>query len=409
MTSAHENDRVSKIFRMASESQSIPEIGHFTEDEEFLTCWSLGILSPDQQREMIDHLADCPQCRSELAAMLKEGVITPPEATDEAIPEEDAEDSAQTPGPTTIPLSSVQPSSQSSRRAPVWKTWGSLAAAASILIAAYFIAKSSVSKSPLDDAARQLAQGNALSAFSLVEEYLDQNDNLDASSRTRAEQLYRQAAGKLAPAALADGQFERVLNIENRVASRVGAVPELLSLKLQAERGETHEHTLARAGSLTDYGYQLDGETYTMCLPDFDKTTERLKKEFARAVAEYPENVVLRLNYAQLLLDQGQTEEACGQFADALSKEGNNPLAHLGMGLAQFRSKEYEPALKHFETVVALDPGNVAGHLNTAICLTRLGRPDEARVYWRDAQRLTKDSSLRKRIEQQSAQEDNSN
>ncbi|NQT41266.1 MAG: hypothetical protein HQ581_27510 [Planctomycetes bacterium] len=66
------------LFRTAAGSGPNADEPHFVDDEELLTCWSLGEISRRQEEEILDHLARCPYCRHELAEMLRQGVIDAP-------------------------------------------------------------------------------------------------------------------------------------------------------------------------------------------------------------------------------------------------------------------------------------------------------------------------------------------
>lgn len=246
-------------------------------------------------------------------------------------------------------------------------------------------------------ARRDLEAGNVATALQQAEELLGKK--LDSPTREEAERVLARAGYTLARSQLIAERFEEVLEIEHSVSSRIGVSSRLLNLKLQAERGVPAEYVLAYAGSLTDYGYELDGSSPQMALPTIDQTTERLSQELQQAVAEHSNSVDLRLNYGQFLLYLRRFEEARGQFTAALVLDRRNPLARLGLGLLEFELREYKNALEHFEAVVKIDPDSLAGHLNAAICLEKLGRPADARQHWRRAGRLANSTDLQQRIE----------
>jgi hypothetical protein len=74
---APERQRLEALFRVTANTQEVPEEGHIKDDEELLTCWSLGTLTPGQQAAIVEHLADCPPCRQGVAEMLRAGVLAP--------------------------------------------------------------------------------------------------------------------------------------------------------------------------------------------------------------------------------------------------------------------------------------------------------------------------------------------
>ncbi len=87
------------LFRTAAGAGPNADEPHFVDDEELLTCWSLGEISRRQDEEILDHLARCTYCRHELAEMLRLGVIDAPAevVVDFAPPEETPDTIAQGP------------------------------------------------------------------------------------------------------------------------------------------------------------------------------------------------------------------------------------------------------------------------------------------------------------------------
>lgn len=394
MISRQQVDRVRKLLRMAADAQPAPTEGHFVEDDELLTCWSQGLLAPDEHERLIEHLAICPRCRNEVADLIRAGVLEFPEAG----AEEDAEQA---------PAAAVEAASLRSAAVPR-KSWFSLpwtrvALAASILVClggiAWLLSPSGPSglERQLARADRDLDAGHPAAAMDRVEPLLGQE--LDAATQARAEELLKRAGYAAAVKGLSAKDFGQVLEIEHRVSRRVGASPQLLNLKLQAERGVPAEFSLGTAGTLPAYGYELDGSAPRKALPVLDETTQRLDREFRAAVKEYPHSAALWLNRGQFLLALARHDEAGECFAEALKLEPKNELARLGLGLVWFEQQQYEAALKEFQAVVAASPQNVSAQVNAAICLERLGRPADARHLWERVLELTGDARLRQQIE----------
>lgn len=73
--SQFEMQRVLRLLQAASVAQDAPAEGHITEDEQLLACWEGALLTPHQRAEIIAHLAKCPRCRAELAAMVRQGQL----------------------------------------------------------------------------------------------------------------------------------------------------------------------------------------------------------------------------------------------------------------------------------------------------------------------------------------------
>lgn len=68
-------------------AQSSPP--HPADDDDLLLDWSLGALSAEKHRWLLEHLAACPACRREIAAMVRLGVLelpNVPTAVNEAEP-----------------------------------------------------------------------------------------------------------------------------------------------------------------------------------------------------------------------------------------------------------------------------------------------------------------------------------
>jgi len=383
--SAH-NERFAAALRAALADPPAAEGPHVAEDEETLLRWVEGDLSSREHERIIDHMADCGPCRREIAAMIEAGALVLPEVEADA-----AEPDAAEPDAATAPFTP-----RASRLRNLG--WIALAAAASLLVAAVlWSVPGRGPESMLARAERELKAGQAAQAMDRVEKLL--GEELDPDARRRAKALLEASGYQIAREELAREDFETVVDVQHRVASRAGPSPRLLNLRLQAERGVPAEHGLAAAGALTDYGYEPDGASVSKSLPTFDGTGERLDRQFRAALAEHPKDVALRLNYGHFLLGERRFDEAREQLEAALALDGQNPLGHLGLGLAAYELSEYQAALERFETVIRLDPENPAGYVNAAMALQELGRDAEAVATWQKAARLAEDPGLSGRIE----------
>jgi len=397
MGAATKRQYLLQILRLAADSQPVPKDEHFIDDEELLTCWSLGLLEPRESQRIIDHLSVCPPCRKELAVMLNSGILERPELNEELrevgekVPEQDTR---------LAKRARVVRSAKWPLRHKIMLSAATVLAA-SVLVA--IVVVSSIEPRPeteLASAETQLASGNAGRALEQGEELWDRYPDMREGKRLR--QLLTEAGCNAARSLLVQRNFAEVSDIEHRVSSRAGSPPELLSLKLQAEQGIPAERSLDYLGSLKDYGYELDGSSLRKgnSFPDFGATSTRINKRFSQALAEHPYSVNLLVNYGQFLFEKLKDfEKARRQFATALILDDRNPLAHLGLGLIDFEEREFENALVHFRTVAEIDPDNLAGCINTAICLERLAQPAKAREYWRRARQMTDDADLQQEIE----------
>jgi tetratricopeptide (TPR) repeat protein len=393
MSHRSRDDEHLEILRRAAQHQAVPDGPHPVDDEDLLLRWSLGDLTSREQAGILKHLAACRQCRTELAAMVRAGAIQLPEVESEEVAP-------------ALPPPSVRPARQPTVLLPPprrstglrGRIWALTAMAASLLVAviAWQLWQPRTG-ALLALAQRDLAVGNAASAMDRLENLVRQNPR--GTTKTRALELLEESGYAVARGELNRGGFQQALDAEQRVCDWQKPSARLVNLKLQAKRHIPGEYELARAGSLTDYGYQLDGSSSLKSFPVGDEATDRLIKEFRQALAEHPEGVGLMINYGQLLLGLGRFAEAREQFAAAAGLAPDNGLARLGMGLVAFEMHEYEQAAKDFEQASSLDPQNLSAWLNAAMCLEQLGRTEEARACWRRAAALTEDAELRQKIE----------
>ncbi len=388
MSRPYQDETCREVFRRASAVDGGTDAKHVADDEALMLDWSVGDLRPEQRAAILDHLADCPRCRREVAAMVRAGALLP-----------EAENLGSRP--------------VAARMRPAVIV-GTLAAIAAVLVLAVALPRlrppePSGVLARLERLEQRCAAGDFDEALAGAEQLLESPAEIDAAARRRAERLAETAAYRLARARLRAGDFRAVLALEEGVSRRTASSPRLENLKLRAEQGETTELALAGSGSLTDYGFHLDGRTYAMDLPDFDKDKERILDQFARAVSDHPGDLALRLNYGHFLLSLNRWDEAGAQFAAARKIDEASALARLGLGLAAFRSQRFDDALGHFESAARLDPQNLAARVNAAICLERLGRHDDARQRWQRLLESVDDAGLRKKIESHLARSERGN
>lgn len=394
MTSPKYNELLIEIFTTAANAGPIPDGPHFVDDDEELISWSIGELADQRHAEILEHMSECSYCRKEVAAMIRAGALQLPEIEEEVPgqPEIELEEEL----PVQQHIAAVARSFTGSRSG--W-TWAAMAVAATLLIAIVWSLSEPGSDTLLALAQREWQAGNTKIAMRQVEELLDTEKGLDAATKSQAQKLLEEFGYSDARAGLADSDFQRVLDMEDRVSSRGAKSPRLLNLRLQAERGIPAEYALAVEGSLIDYGYELDGISIVKSFPVIDPATKRLDRDLGRAVADNPGDVGLMLNYGQFLLGQRRFDEAQEQFATVLATDDRNVLAIIGTGLIEFHRKNPEAALQHFEAALKIDPDSYSGHLNAGICYQRLKDPQKAQDHLRRAAQLSKDPDWRKRIE----------
>ena len=382
MTSPKQNELLLEIFTSAANAGPIPDGPHFVDDDEELISWSVGELTDQRHSAILEHMAECTYCRKEVAAMIRAGAITLPEMEEEPAGQEHI----------------ATPSKPLTGSRSGW-TWAAMAVAATVLIAIVWSLSEPGSDTLLSLAQREWEAGNTEIAMRQVEELLDTEKGLDSSTKTQAQKLLEECGYSDARAGLADGDYPRVLDMEDRVSSRGAKSSRLLNLRLQAERGIPAEYALAVEGSLVDYGYELDGISVVKSFPGTDPAAERHGRDLAQAVAGNPGDVGLMLNYGQFMLGQRRFDEAQEQFATVLATDDRNVLAIIGTGLIEFQRKNPQAALARFEAALEIDPNSYAGHLNAAICCQRLGQMEKAQKHLRRAAELTEDAKLRDDID----------
>lgn len=74
------------------------------------------------------------------------------------------------------------------------------------------------------------------------------------------------------------------------------------------------------------------------------------------------------LNLALCYLKTNKPKECISQCDKALAIDSRNVKAHFRKGLAYLQNGDHESALKHFELVLEIDPGNPEAKLHRSTC-----------------------------------------
>ncbi|MBW2465989.1 MAG: tetratricopeptide repeat protein [Deltaproteobacteria bacterium] len=72
-------------------------------------------------------------------------------------------------------------------------------------------------------------------------------------------------------------------------------------------------------------------------------------------------------------LEDGQLDEAVKEFSEALGKNPEHTLAHLGLGLTYMQMGKNQEALKELNTVIKLNPDMAAAFADRGILYDRMG------------------------------------
>ncbi len=333
---------------------------HPVDDDDFLIDLSIGGTSDAKRAEFVDHLARCSYCRHEIARMIQAGVLQLPEVAAEEPPQ----------------AISLPP-----RNASRWHSARILlAAAAAILIVVGVSILFMPGTSELALARNDLKADRYLSALEHAEAYLDSSAD-DASGREEAKQILSDAGYRQSLESLKKSDFELVKELGSRVEDLAGRSPRMTNLKLQAMRKQTGSSAWPGRGELTEYGYRLDGHSYAKPLPVFDENVKAILSGYERAVAEFPDDSELRLNYGQYLLEQDDPEGARAQFLEAQRLAPNALETQMALGIVAFQQKHFDAAIGYFRSVLNGQPDNTQAMLNLAVCHARLGQKAEA-VSW---------------------------
>jgi len=301
------------------------------------------------------------------------------------LPEHEDEEGDDDTATVAEPTSTIRPPrelSMSTRNVLIAAT----AIAASLLVVVVWIASrpGDGENSIVAQAQQELDGDRPRAAFDRIERYLSENEDIDDADRTTAQRLLEESGYQVARKELEAGDADaprRVVDIEARASLYGGVSGRMTNLRIQAGRGASEEHSLSRRPALIDYGYETDGYAYSKEFPKIDDTTERIEDEFVAAIAEHPDSIDLHLNFGQFLLEQNDFERSAAQFAAAVKLDSKQTAAHNGLGLALFQQEtdeSIEQALGHFRKAVELSPDDPAVNLNLAVCLSRLGRTEEA-------------------------------
>lgn len=351
---------VSRAFQEAVRTSHDPADNHPVDDEEFLIDLSVGDVSAKRRADLVEHLARCRYCRHEISRMIQAGVLQIPAVTEEEL---------LPAAPSTL------------GRKTQWSPTRLLfAAAATILIAVGTTMLLLPGTSELALARNDLDDGRYLSAFEHAETYLESAPDSD-SGRDEARRLLGDAGYLQSLKSLKESDFEFVKELGSRVEELAGRSPRMANIRLQAMRKESGPSAWADRGDLTEYGYRLNGRNYAKPLPVFDDNVKAILAEYERAVAEFPGDPELRLNYGQYLLKQDDPDGANAQFLEAQRLAPNTPETQMALGIIAFEKEQFDAAIGHFRAVLNQQPGNTEAMLNLAICHARLDQNTEA-VSW---------------------------
>jgi adenylate cyclase len=162
----------------------------------------------------------------------------------------------------------------------------------------------------------------------------------------------------------------------------------------------TDRQTLEQARELAERAIALDntlGDAYRLLAQ-----TSLWKKAHDRAIAEAEHGVALDPNdadgyetLAEILAWSGRAEESIRVIHRAMRLNPRYPFFYLWtLGHAYFLTEQREEALAAFGKIVQQNPNFVPAYAYRAILLTELGRTQDARQAWGEADRISGGASL---------------
>jgi cytochrome c-type biogenesis protein CcmH/NrfG len=354
-----ERDRLLALFRHAAADG--PAAGpHVADDDELLTAWRLGELSPAEDARFHEHLASCAECRKLVAVLA------------EAFPQTTAE-----PTPSRFGWRSVV---------------GVLAAlAACVVLAVGWLGMPSTEAREVAKAEAEFNDGKPDAALARLMRIPP--DRLKVSERQRRQELLERAAYQTIRGDLEAGHYDAAAS-HYTVASAAGAASSRLDgLKVLADNHLPLRPTLTpQAGSLLERGYLPNGANPMMSVP---VPNDALRAAWDAAVKANPDDPATLVNAGEFLLGQRDFAKAESLFRHAVELDANNTAAHLGLGLTAAARDRFDAALPHFRRALELAPDSAAIMIDLAVCYEALKDPTAARPYWEQALDRTTDPKLR--------------
>lgn len=303
------------------------------DDDEFLARWNADLLSSEERNDLELQLLLKPRLREYLAQLIHGGVLTWDDANamdvfikDERVAGATKEQTSDFgTAPVTKPSSDVLPVKPPDttllpvyRRPLVW----ALASIAAAVSACYLLWNPSDPEPTL-----QMAQ-----------KHLDRNDfkatiqslaNLNRATLTQPQQtkfdaLYSQAIAPEIKEALTNKKFNAATKLSNQAESRGVHSAKISNMGIQARRKLPGENSLELKSLIVDYDFKRG--------PPGDQN--RIEDAYIQSLKRHPDSDLLRANYGQWLLTQGQFHAARQQFNELSGSEELASLSGLGVGLA---------------------------------------------------------------------------
>jgi Tfp pilus assembly protein PilF len=109
-------------------------------------------------------------------------------------------------------------------------------------------------------------------------------------------------------------------------------------------------------------------------------------KELEQAHEQAPDNLKILNILAQKYEEVGQFEPARKLYQEALTKSAGHPALANNLCFTYYLEGHWQKAEKCYRQILAQDPNNEAARNNLGLLYCRLGRQDEARNLWQEAE-----------------------
>jgi Flp pilus assembly protein TadD len=106
---------------------------------------------------------------------------------------------------------------------------------------------------------------------------------------------------------------------------------------------------------------------------------------YAHAVEIEPRSAIMQTNLANVLAEQGQTDDAIQRYRIAVDVDPGYIPAHANLGNMLIRRGQANEAVEHYRRAADLAPDLPYMHINLADALLTLGRADEAIAHYERA------------------------
>ena len=97
------------------------------------------------------------------------------------------------------------------------------------------------------------------------------------------------------------------------------------------------------------------------------------------------------INFGNAFLMEGRTQDAIGQYEEALRLNPNDPLVPVNLATALLRAGRFEESIGYFEQALRIDPDEAQTHYSLGVAWVKLGRPGQAAGPLRQAVRIDPD------------------